>query len=595
MKLKTDFTRVHNLGRGKWRDLLKETVDEKKIFGKDIEVSEEAFTQWADDLFDEYSVHFGVASTAKGTRLDVSRTLQFLDGKAELAFFREVGPADRDILRAAIGHQVDRVKKAKLQQLHGDDLELAINSMKDLVAKRSGAYTAKNAEELDGVIEFGAQSAQLRTVHSAASDAEKAIVDTLSNVASASLTGKSALRNVFWDLTFHSAWIRKNMKQNSYLMELMSTTWGLGKNITRGLTDLASKEKKLANFSKFLESNGASIEISGNFIAQGELAMSRTIRGNDNITQKVARKLAETVSMIGGADLTNRASRVQTTVLALDLINRADNASVDYYRKISGMSVEELDFVRKMPKIKYKGTDMFPDWKAAGEVPTKGKFESKTRALQRVKTNYNNLLNTMTNDVSAISRLEGKVAPKGWPMVSLVTKFWGITLSQYQAFFRATRLGAGLDPDAGITLASHWEYAKANPVKAFGLLSLMATAGYSTGIIYDLAQGREIREPSPETLALGALNTGLGGVPGMMFTSLYYNNDILGTPITPFAQTAKSAFHAATSDRNQGAKLKKAGKRALKLVPGANLWYSNQALKALGIDMNEKPVKRRRR
>lgn len=569
MKVSEDFTTVRNKGKDAYFAHMKKVVDFEKMFERPShEISDAKINEWIEGRWQD-SRTSPSSRAHKTTKIDHAREIVFKNDDMEYLHYKEYSDPKRTVFNGMFGHKADLLRKSKTQQLLGSDLDLFQAEVKGVIAEKVG-HTTDVVEKLADKLAINTQltsNALANTTNEVAATLSRAVSSSIS----AGLTQLSVLRNIFFDNSIHSAIVKSALEDGSILKNVMTTTWGLMKNLGQ-----RGKTKELA---RLLELQGLMIEISGASITKGEFA-SGYVRASRNINnRKIYHKAADVIGELeqwtstwGGMDATVRASRVQHALGSMKLINEADVDSLtkafSEQMNIAGITKADLEAIKASPDILHDGIKIGKD--------------IKDRDLH---DKYNLIVSNMTNDLAAMttakgSILAGSLTTERGPL-SLITKFYGITLSQYRALLRNTRLVSGLDPDSS-DIVGLLELAKTpTGLRYLTAAGVLATkGGLMRNWTKDLLEGREPRDLTPEAVLDGFMSSGLGGIHNIAAQNIMYARDIVQTPLGSTIRDIERLGKGIASGDSD--KIKTATHKAVKRLPiGANLWFTSGAVDAL--------------
>lgn len=503
----------------------------------------------------------------------VTYTLSTLDKGVELKFKNPddahsyIAPLlreDTDFIRTAFGSRVDMLKESRLIQLHGNKIARTNELVKRKIL--TNPDNKLSDAQVDNIITKATQGGPLGRFdpNTGFGELTAVVSKVISNLLSAGLTQYTAMRTFVLDSGWHSAWMKTQLSEKGMLHNWMKNQAELMGHMV--------KIKKTRELGQFYEDQGARIYISANQIAQNVSKVATSFSDEASKAVKTSRKIADWSSKWGGANWVLNASRVQNSADVQSLIFRElMTEGWDSVHRVmkdvlfqAGVTRADWDVLRNLPKQKIAGQERWLDFSGVTD--------------QKLMDKYAILHTTMLDDAVAMVNIHGTPPlASSSPFLSLVTKFWGINLSQYRSALRYTRAAQGLTPGGG-DLGSLGDLAMTSHQSRWALLRYIGS-GAAAGMMYqwtqDLTQLREPRDLSPENVLMGLTQTGIGGVPMIMANGYYYNKDILGTPLSAAGGRAYRLGASLGSDAE--GTTARASKEALRLVPGADWWYTRAA------------------
>ena len=552
---------------------------------------------------------FGVKSLFQSSKKVFGhRRIHFKDAESEWEFLQRFGATDSNFLYSAMSHKRSLMTKTTLYNIHGADLEFNADMLAEHIKGNKLVTDTKGVEQ-----KIKESSDFIQNLSYSASLQDQAINDAygaIQSFTSASLTGKSVVRDVTYDQTVYSAQQAALIKDTSVTKEWMKSVWELTKTALDGdymdeLTDM-------------LEAQGFAINVAAHHQYQG-VAESLTNFNKRSKTARAFDAIGAGVSKWTGADRVLRASKVNQHIhssnIALKVIDgkmAKTNALASYLDEV-GLGSKELEILRGVRRTQIHGKDALIDVNRITALPdesVKGIMqagESATDTKRRLQLMYKDFIMEMSNDLSARTSLRGRLFPKTGGAASdstlgLTTKFSNIALSQYYNQQRLMLRAAGQNPNF-VGHTSAWDLkspvmdfvhvAKGNPVAVGKWFTSAVATGMISLWIKDLISGNTPRDITPEAITEGLSLTGFGGSLGMVMNNMYYSDDILATPAS--SAILKPAYGIGKAlisedDGLKGERIKKAGAKAAKKMPFMDTWYTKAAVdaafrKGMNIDM----------
>ena len=569
-----------------YRKLAIRSFNFDKIFhGKDVTPGK--INAWIDRRF---------VSKTEATEPGISsvihkREVVFLDDTAELNYLRATSKEGQDLIRTAFSHQIQVLTKSKLYELHGPNIKSSMEAVEKVITQNPEVRNILKSDTsrfvANNLALTGRKAGIVVNPISPTDEITNTWINIISNYSSAALTTWSGLRQILYDGPMHAAFQTANIKGTNLLMEVARKySAHTAQLFKRGETN------KLA---AFYEDHGIGIALSTNHLTQGLEQHARIFR--ESKLDRATHSLAENMNKANLSDWTLRTQRAYEAQQTSSLINRALSGSLDelkisdpdIYRYIveSGISPAQFEALRKLPKLKFDGSDTVLDFSAVDAAPRKA-LQTGELAISSLKDAYINLHTRMLDDFITVLSLRGTPSESinigKHPLGLLIYKFWGMPLSQYRSWLRLTRAASGLDPDASdvwglVELGKTW--------KGRARLAQFMMAGQVAGHMYfwsrDLMQGKDPRDISPMTIAQSLAFTGAGGVAAMIMQDLYFNSDVIGSPVGLVADATKSIGKATLSETEDSVP-RALHKTSKKLIPGLNLWLAPAAYDKLFYD-----------
>lgn len=579
-----------NMGFDNYKKIADEVFNYEEIFKrKNIhEFGQEDIDSWLKERFERKTEvdTYGLPKKKK-TNLGHSREAVFNnDGRSELAYFKATNPIDTDVLRAVFSHRQNLLKNAKLYELHGANLSMAIENMAKVflddpeVGKILGSDKLRFTEKY--MRELGEDVGLLRSSTSDMDQTVNTAVKTISNLASAQQTGFAAVRQFINDGSVHTAFQASALKGTSPLAEWAGAMSGQINHMT--------KVKKTKELAAMFEDMGVAMAFSTNHLTQGLLSEEKLLRTSR--WERYSHNIAEWHGKVTLSDWLYKSQRVHQSQHVSSILERSfadgwgdmEPIMKRMFRE-AGVTESVFKQLADAPKLKFEGSIVGIDFKKMGASELTP-FQSVKQNVAAARTSYITVHSKLLNDLVTSRTLRGRVtsdwAPKG-AVARLIFKYWGINLDQYRSFLRLNRLAAGLDPDVG-------------DIKGLGTMALTGRGVYrlgqalpsmmASGIMYqwirDLADGREPRDITGHALAQAMSFTGWGGVYGLMAQDIFYNQDVISSPLGGAVDVGRGIVKATMAKRgNIGGTAARGAKR---LIPGANLWFTSMAYDKLLYD-----------
>ena len=539
------------------------------------------------------------------------RIMVFKSAGDEYAYFKEFGLNTKGVFAEAMANKRRSLKKAAMYDVMGGDLGASLRAMQDSL----NDTRLMDADSADALIKRHAD--RLRNDLTPRSQGEidnELIIQGLSSLVSATLTPHAAARNAVYDNTVHTAQATSQLTGNTVFKEYLNTTSELMKGVYRGTGK--GKEKVARDI---LSDVGLVINVSYsdtiNQTSRIDLTKSASNKAINFFHEK-AQGFAQAVSKYTLADRTYQASRLATGIHMGRHLNRVltqdwtdMNVATKQAFKDSGITEDVFEFLKTVPRLEAKGygeivldTHNF----SKGDIKKLAKaslpLEDSGDTAKRLVRQYSNLLVNLTNDASAIVTQRGTVGAKRTGnllvdiMVSQTFKFANISISQYFGMLRSFRRASGLTSNDD-SMAALVELAKSNPVKFGAMVSTATVGGVMLTWSGDLREGKTPRDLTPRAMYESFLSSGFGGIVGYMMGTLYFNEDIVGSPVKTVARPVVGlATGALKGDKKR---VKKESINAFKrFMPLADSWYTRLAFRKLFLEgllgVKEEPSKRKR-
>ena len=443
---------------------------------------------------------------------------------------------------------------------------------------------------------------------------------------SASLLGKSAIRNQAHDNTVHAGMVWHAYNDSggitTYLQRAVALTrdvavgavagtakvakaWATGKSIEPAKLSPAQEELK-----KIFEDLGLVIDVQMNSALAGvrkskydidplpgkkEGAVSNYL----SWYARTAERFARTVSVMSGADAVNQSARIDAAIRAGGITERFfERATWDKLdqrdRVLLGNHGITEDLFNLLKKLK-RNKQGIVSQKAFKEVDLKGMtsiLETEQQVRKRLEFTYYNLINTIMDEISPLPSLQSEVSwvrgiKKNTPygtLLSLMFKFSNISKATYMGLHRSMRRQVGLDPnhvnsDPLTTLPMYVELAKGNPMYLGKVLMGGAMGGAMINWTSELANGEPLSAITPEFIAKSLLRTSTIGYMGEVINNIYWGGSLIGdTSESIFKSGGRlvGVVEAATeAEKDKAAQRFMSARRSL---PVTNVWWTGLML-----------------
>lgn len=516
-------------------------------------------------------------------RLDVGRQVIFKSMEAEATHFMNFRQKGSDMFREAHGHKLRMVRKSALYSMLGSDPEQTIrkisNHVKDneVVRKMFGIDIKQIDTKFDTV---GKGIGAIDTGFRQHDDTVTALVDATSRFLSSGLVWASPLRDIVYDRTAHSAAMRAPFTGESPLMGWFKSIH----QVLKGLKDTPDSRKKERMFNDL----GISTRFAMAAMIRGEEAMVNA--ATDYTRHGMVRKmdaLANTMSILSGADAISKSSRIfessntgQITMRMFAQSWESLGRTERHVMKRVGIDKADFEVIKKAEKLKLDDDDIMIDIDSINPGKKGKGIETADEYKKTLQRKYLLLFDSLVNDFSTIVTVTGAppmVYGTPAPIAKLITKFYGMPLSQYRALLNGTRVAAGLNPVAGFAGDARGLYGLTKSKEGLALLGSRiitgATAGLMIGWMKDLANFREPEDISFGSMVKAFADTGLGGLPAIVLSDAFYSDDIVGTPVQAYFSALKRIALSPTREDPGGAFGRGVHDLAGKF-PGSNLWYA---------------------
>ena len=539
------------------------------------------------------------------------RNLHFKSAEAEFEFIRKYGNMDQGVLGGFLGHRQNLLKKTAIHESMGPDVGFTVFALQKHLQGLN-----KDNRAVKQIIDKTSQSLEsIIGGKGLLTDNTELMRRAASQYISASLTGKSAVRNVAYDLSGHSGLVQSMLDGEGAIAGVAKAYWGLFSHMAR-----RGHTKELT---RIFEDQGIAIKVSQGVIAQGlleDMSAAALSRGGKvpRTIEKISRTAIEGVSKYGGADWTNRSARAYHTATAsrkflhhLEDGYETVNDVLKGMLKTHGIEKAEFNLLKKFDRLRYSGDDIGIDVNYTRDTferlkPDLAKLrrplESDKDVLNRISRAYSSFMLEKINEIAAIPTLRGQMyhgkEANGW--IALVNtgavKFSNIALSQWYAMYRASHRAAGLNPNIVGTFSwKEFAHIGKNPVMFGRMVGTMAAGGMAGIWIKDILDGKTPRDIDRMAVFNALSQNGLGGILSIAANTFVFDDDIVATPVSAFYRAGKQGIKAAGTHDPQ--KKKRAAYQGVKrAIPGTDLWYTSLATKQLfrkGVGMH--PTRQERR
>lgn len=541
--------------------------------------------EWVENRFEttKEKGEGGNTNLNKTNRLDVSRQVIYKSLAHEANHFMKFRQPGADILREAHEHKRRMVRKGALYAQFGSNPEAMVSKLSNYVKDKDVIREMFGLDIKDVTAKFeelAKSSGAKETGFHQHDTVLQAFVSGASRLMSAGLVWKSTIRDILYDRTLHSATLRAPFTGESPLLGWFKTIGAITKDI-KSTADSRMKEKMFNDV-------GISTKFSMAALIRGEEALGKAAADYTRygILHKID-DLANKISVLTLADAIARASRVFEATNAGRIIMKIFdqpfsklNNSERHMLTRSGIDRVDFENIGKAKRLKFEGDDIMIDADSIkGSKKGKG-IETQQEYARTLKRKYLIMHESMVNDFSTIVTTFGQPPTvEGYfaPIAKLITKFYGMPLSQYRALLHGTQVAAGLKPMAGFSGDIKGVFGLAKSPAGLGMVGSRVILGTIAGLMIewfsDLFNGRAPRDIDLAFLAKAFSTTGMGGFPALVAGDAVYSDDIVGTPLqayfsgvkrivtSPFRKEPGKAFGRAVHDL--------AGK-----TPGPNLWFA---------------------
>ena len=491
--------------------------------------------------------------------------LIFRDEKAEIEFYNQYADTRGSVVFQAFRNQLKQRKRMARHALLGPNPFVSLEVAKETIAKSLGlkSHVVERA-----MAPYKDSFTQKEFPDNLDDETEGIVYGVFNKFVSLGLIGRSALRNLVSDNTFHAS-IVKNMRDGT------SATHQWAKQ-TSGLLNLsAGNRAKIDELAHLLEGMGISIKggyhtmysgmlnVTDGFWS-GKLPISEKSNKALNKLERGVGKTADIVSTWSGSDWTLRSARsmaAQDTIHTIQKALKSDWKDVDVVlqRELLSAGINEKMFGVFKRLSFAKGRDGqslgFINFNSLTNKDLSPLLKGATTvagARRLVKDRYVYMMSEMMDGLAPTPNYRSRMGKHdklrghlSRALHNFVYKFGSITQSAHLGMFRTARNAAGLDPNTLTAslfspLAANFAMLKNGNIAVYGkLVTQLAAGGMLMQWTGDLVEGRDLRAVTPKNLLLGLGQTELGGYFTTILTNAFWNEGLVPDPTVPFIKAAK--------------------------------------------------------
>ena len=549
-----------------------------------------------------------------------------VNNAAEYQMINKYGDLQEGIVGSQVSFFKFQAKKAAERSMVSDKPGLNFVAIRDFLTEK---FPDAPLEEINHNVEQMVNYWSNTFHPSSTIDETFALIELgISQGINAFLLGGVNLRNLTIDNTFFKAVIQNAQDNMSLpgstikaLLKLSgANAVGLGKGaysvfIKRKIP--GTKDRKLLRDQELLaeaaEDAGVVISVSQPDMIMGTLRRSGdrdpilAKKGDDTKERAGARwfarkatGVADFMSVLTGADATNRMARIHSTVTTNSMIQRffreqdwhklspKDRLQMERF----GFSKEYFDIMKNVKRNKHGFVD-YKEFQKLDVSSILDEFTSPAQARTHVRNMYNAMRDGLINENSPLPGIHGELDitknKVGLPglVTRLVFKYANINLTALNSFFKNAYAYVGLDHNIVATTKNPalpfvyaLELAKQNPAYAGKIFGWIAAGGMFTIWVTQFKNNEPLESITPELAAKGLLKGPAFGMCAEMMQGIYWGEGLIGDITKPVVQSLTNVGRVGVSAYES--KNKKALQnflRAKQTFPITNMWWLN-----VGID-----------